>query len=344
MLAACGGGTSSTPTTTTTTTTVATTTTPDSAASVPVEKPAPAPAPAEPAKPAEPQNTTDSEIEGVMLNIKDYAWKPIPSLPKGAQVAVLEGTPPFSEPKSFAVVLKFPNNYKIPPHTHLVTERVTVLQGALKFGHGETFDAKAMTELKVGGIVQIPAGHTHYVQAKGETLVQLQGVGPWGIFYINPKDDPRQPAVAKPETLPEHPTDSDIGEGTAKNAADIQWNPGPPSLPAGAQIAVLEGAPPFGAGKSFVMRLKLPNGYKIPVHHHLVTERVTVLAGTLKFGMGDTWKDADMKPIKTGGVVYMPREHKHYVEAQGETIVQLQGVGPWGIIYADPAEDPRNKK
>lgn len=309
----------------------------------PNETSSPTPAPAPP-KAEEPQNTTDSDMEGILKNFDEHQWKPVPSLPKGATIAVLEGEPPFGPGKGFSFLLKFPKGYKIPPHTHLVTERVTVLKGSLAFGHGEKIDAKGAKMIEAGGIVAVPAGHTHFViNGKGETIVQLQGVGPWGIFYINPKDDPRgKDAPPKPENV-EHPTDSDI-EMITSNPADIKWNPGPPSLPAGAQIAVVEGAPPFGAGKSFVFRLKMPDGYKIPVHHHLVTERVSVLSGTLKFGMGDAWKDADMKALKVGGLAFMPRNHKHYVQAVGETVVQLQGVGPWGIIYANAAEDPRAKK
>jgi quercetin dioxygenase-like cupin family protein len=303
----------------------------------------PEPKPPEPVKPPEPTNTTDVDVTPARLNLEEHTeWKPVPSLPKGAQMAVLEGAPPFAEGKSFAFLLKFPKGYKVPPHTHAVTERVTVLSGSIHFGHGEKLDQKKGKHIKAGGIVLIPAGHAHYVWTTEEMVLQLQGVGPWGIYYIDPKDDPRQPAVAKPEGL-KHDTDSDL-ESAEYNPADIKWNPGPASLPAGAEIAALEGAPPFGPGKSFVFRLKFPDGYKIPVHHHLVTERVNVLSGTLGFGMGDTWNDADLKPIKAGGVVYMPREHKHFVQAKGETVVQVQGVGPWGIVYANPDEDPRNAK
>ncbi|HVK83730.1 MAG TPA: cupin domain-containing protein [Kofleriaceae bacterium] len=297
-----------------------------------------------PPKPPEATNTTDSELAGggVMLNLEEHTWKPIGSLPKGAEMAVLEGTPPFAAPKAFTILLKFPNKYTIPPHTHLVTERVTVLSGALLFGHGEKYDKSKTKELTAGGIVMVPADHAHFVTTTKETVVQLQGVGPWGIFYIDPKDDPRQPPPEKPASV-DHPTDSEI-QPTEQNVADTKWAPAPSSLPPGAEIAVLEGAPPFGAGKSFVMRLKFPAGYKIPVHHHLVTERVTVLSGALKFGMGDKWEDAAMKSMKAGGEILMPREHKHFVQADGETIVQLQGVGPWGIVYANPDEDPRNAK
>jgi quercetin dioxygenase-like cupin family protein len=301
----------------------------------------------EPPKPEEPkaENTTDVPLTHVRLNLDEHKeWKPVPSLPKGAEMAVLEGEPPFPAGKAMTFLLKLPKDYKVPPHTHLVSERVTILKGSLNFGHGEKFDKKKTQQMKAGGIVVVPAGHAHFVWTSEEMILQLQGVGPWGIYYIDPKDDPRgDKAPAKPEKM-DHPTDNDLADAIHLNQADIKWSAGPASLPPGAEMSVIEGAAPFPAGKAFVFRLKVPDGYKVPVHHHLVTERVTVISGTFKFGMGDKWNDADMKEIKPGGVVFMPKEHKHFVQAKGETVVQVQGVGPWGIIYANPDEDPRNAK
>jgi hypothetical protein len=84
----------------------------------------------------------DSELtEPVTRNLADVEWQDGPAaLPKGAKMAVIEGTPPFSEPRTFTLLLKFPRSYTIPPHVHAVTERVTVLSGALSFAHGEIPD------------------------------------------------------------------------------------------------------------------------------------------------------------------------------------------------------------
>jgi len=307
------------------------------------EPPRPEPPRPEPPKPAEPANTTDAALTPVRLNLEEHTWKPAPALPKGAQMAVLEGEPPFPEGKSFGLLTKLPKDYRVPPHTHPVTERVTVLSGSWHVGHGEKFDKAKGKEIKAGGIVLIPAGHAHFTWTTEEVVLHRQGVGPWGIFYNDPKDDPRKPAPEKPAKM-DHPTDNDLADAVAFNMADIQWSPGPPSLQPGTETAVLEGAPPFGPGKSFVIRSKLPDGFKIPVNSHMVTARIVVLSGTLKLGLGDKWNDADMKAIKPGGVVYLPREQKSFAQAQGETILQLQGVGPWDIIYANPDDDPRNKK
>jgi hypothetical protein len=68
---------------------------------------------------------------------------------------------------------------------------VTVLSGTLQFGMGEKFDEKALKSLPAGSFAFMKPGMTHFVRTKGETVVQVHGVGPWGITYVNPADDPR---------------------------------------------------------------------------------------------------------------------------------------------------------
>lgn len=113
-----------------------------------------------------------------------------PSLPKGAKFAVLEGDPSKEGPFVFRV--KVPDGYRIPPHTHPKTERVTVISGTFNIGMGEKFDEKATKAMPAGTFGHWPAGMKHFVWVKGETIVQFHGVGPWSIEYMNPKDDPRR--------------------------------------------------------------------------------------------------------------------------------------------------------
>jgi quercetin dioxygenase-like cupin family protein len=118
-------------------------------------------------------------------------WTPAPaSLPKGAEAVVLYGDP--SKEGLFALRLKLPNGYKIAPHTHPKPEVVTVISGTLKLGMGETADETKAEALPAGSFFAFPPDSVHYVFADGETVVQLNSVGPWGITYVNPKDDPRQ--------------------------------------------------------------------------------------------------------------------------------------------------------
>jgi quercetin dioxygenase-like cupin family protein len=122
---------------------------------------------------------------------------------------------------------------------------------------------------------------------------------------------------------------------------ELQWRDGPPSLPAGAKFAVLEGDP--NKAGPFVFRIKVPDGYRIPVHTHPKPERVTVLQGTFKLGMGARFDTSKMETLSAGTYGTWPPGMKHYVEAKGETIVQFHGDGPWTIDYVNPADDPRQQ-
>ena len=116
-------------------------------------------------------------------------WTAVSSLPPGAQIAVIEG--PMNEAVPFTIRLKFPANYRIPPHSHPAVERVTVLSGTFHLGQGERFDPAKADTIPAGGMVLMPAGMRHYAWTTGETVVQLHGTGPWGVTYVNPADDPR---------------------------------------------------------------------------------------------------------------------------------------------------------
>jgi uncharacterized RmlC-like cupin family protein len=86
-----------------------------------------------------------------------------------------------------------PANYKIPPHLHKASENVTVLAGVFSIGLGEKFDQGSGQALPVGGFVSIPPKHPHYAWAGGqETVVQVHGVGPTDLTFVNPADDPRK--------------------------------------------------------------------------------------------------------------------------------------------------------
>ncbi|MFN0021712.1 MAG: cupin domain-containing protein [Pirellulaceae bacterium] len=125
-------------------------------------------------------------------------------------------------------------------------------------------------------------------------------------------------------------------------AAEIKWQDGPASLPKGAKIAVLEGDPTKEG--PFVFRVKVPDGYRIPVHTHPKTERVTVISGTFNIGMGVKFDEKTTKAMPAGTYGYWESGMKHFVWTKGETVVQFHGMGPWSIQYVNPADDPRNRK
>lgn len=123
--------------------------------------------------------------------------------------------------------------------------------------------------------------------------------------------------------------------------ADIKWGPGPPSLPAGAQVAVLQGDP-TKAG-AFTVRLKFPDGFKVPPHWHPSDENVTVLQGSLLISVGDKFDDAAARELPAGSFALMPKGVRHSALAKGETIINIHSMGPFEVSYVNPADDPRKK-
>jgi quercetin dioxygenase-like cupin family protein len=114
-----------------------------------------------------------------------------PAVLPGSQLAVVHGDP--SKEGLFVYRLKMPANYRIPPHLHKASENVTVLSGVFFIGIGETFDQRSGEALPAGGFVAIPPNHAHFAWAGSqETIVQVHGVGPTDLRFVNPADDPRK--------------------------------------------------------------------------------------------------------------------------------------------------------
>jgi anti-sigma factor ChrR (cupin superfamily) len=103
---------------------------------------------------------------------------------------VLAGDPSKAGP--FTLRVKVPADYKIPPHTHPAIEHVTVLEGSLQMGLGEKWDEAVMKSLPVGGFAVMDIGTKHFAGSKEGCTIQLHGIGPWDIHYLNPDDDPRK--------------------------------------------------------------------------------------------------------------------------------------------------------
>lgn len=124
-------------------------------------------------------------------------------------------------------------------------------------------------------------------------------------------------------------------------ADKVQWGPAPPILPAGAQIAVLEGNP---AEKGpITMRLKFPANYNIPAHWHSMTERVTVLSGSFHAGMGDKLDRKASQTLEPGGYVMLPANMRHFAWTSAPTVVQINLEGPFDLFYVNPADNPQQK-
>jgi len=116
-------------------------------------------------------------------------WGPAPAVfPSGAQFAVLAGDPTKAEP--FTVRLRFPDGYKIPPHTHPTAENVTVLSGTFYAGMGARFVESELHPYGRDDFASIPANHAHYAMARGQTIVQISAIGPFALTYVNPDGTP----------------------------------------------------------------------------------------------------------------------------------------------------------
>jgi quercetin dioxygenase-like cupin family protein len=122
---------------------------------------------------------------------KDVKWAPAPKvLPAGAEMAVLFGDP--TKQGLFALRLKVPSGYVIPPHTHPAEEVITVISGTTNLGMGEIADRSAAKSLPAGSFFALPPGMAHFVYFDEETVVQVTTNGPWGLKYVNPADDPQK--------------------------------------------------------------------------------------------------------------------------------------------------------
>ncbi|HZD94345.1 MAG TPA: cupin domain-containing protein [Candidatus Sulfotelmatobacter sp.] len=118
----------------------------------------------------------------------------------------------------------------------------------------------------------------------------------------------------------------------------LQWGPAPPIFPTGAQFAVVAGDP--GKPGTFIIRLKVPDGYRIMPHWHPTPESITVLSGEFRVGMGNKFDESALTALPAHSVAVVPAHHNHYAMAKGETEVQVSTMGPFKLVYVNPADDP----
>lgn len=125
------------------------------------------------------------------VNNADLKWGPAPpGLPAGAQLAVLSGDP--GKPGLFTMRLKFPPGYRVAPHHHPTDELVTVINGQLSLGMGNSANRRRTASLVQGGYVVAPAGMNHYASTRSGATIQITAQGPFQIIYANRRDDPRR--------------------------------------------------------------------------------------------------------------------------------------------------------
>jgi hypothetical protein len=123
--------------------------------------------------------------------------------------------------------------------------------------------------------------------------------------------------------------------------AELTWTGGPPMLPPGASMAVIEGA--FNKPGPFIVRLKFPANYRIPAHWHPVKVTVTVISGTFNMGIGEELDTAKGKMLPAGSIFEMPAAIHHFGWTSEETIIQEHGIGPLSVNYLNPPHDGRHQ-
>lgn len=155
-----------------------------------------------------------------------------------------------------------------------------------------------------------------------------------------------QPTRSEPES--EQPPAGEALEREHFTVApdQVTWLTPPPQaafLPKGVKIALIEGGSPLDKGP-FTFRLRFPPGSRLMPHTHPTTDKITVISGTLHQGIGRVFDQTGTEAVAAGGFVYHAGGTPHFVWFDEETVLQFHGMGPFGLTYLDPADDPRNQK
>jgi len=121
---------------------------------------------------------------------EDIPWQPFPAFPPSVRLAVVVGHP--SEEGPYTIRVKVPGGVKLMPHRHPEDRTYTVISGIFYVGRGDRFDADRLEAYPPGTVIVLPGGMSHFHWARsGEYVTQVTAVGPLGIDYVDPKDDPR---------------------------------------------------------------------------------------------------------------------------------------------------------
>ena len=106
------------------------------------------------------------------------------------RLAVLVGEP--TKPGPYVVRVKVPPGAKLMPHKHPEDRIYTVMSGVFCIGLGEQFDGDKVKAFPPGCVVVLPGDTWHFHWAKsGECVTQVTAIGPLGLEYHDPDDDPR---------------------------------------------------------------------------------------------------------------------------------------------------------
>ncbi len=122
-------------------------------------------------------------------------WLNFPLGGPGAKAAVVSGD--LDKPGPFVLRIKSPAGAKVPPHWHPGDEHLTIISGTFAVGMGDVYDPKKLTVLPQGSYALLPREMHHFALSKSATVVQVHGMGPFQINFVNPADDPRKKTAAR---------------------------------------------------------------------------------------------------------------------------------------------------
>jgi quercetin dioxygenase-like cupin family protein len=124
------------------------------------------------------------------IRSEDIEWKAFAAFPPGARLAVLVGDP--EQPGPYVIRVRLPAGVRMMPHKHPEDRIYTVLSGVFYIGLGEEFDENLLSAYGVGSVLVLPGGQAHFHWARsGEYITQVSAIGPLGLSYVHPGDDPR---------------------------------------------------------------------------------------------------------------------------------------------------------
>jgi hypothetical protein len=121
---------------------------------------------------------------------EEIDFKPFPAFPPSARLAIVVGNP--ADPGMYTIRVKVPSGVKLMPHWHPEDRVYTVISGVFYIGLGEEFDGDKLEAHPPGAVIVLPGATYHFHWARsGEYVTQVSGIGPLGLEYVNPADDPR---------------------------------------------------------------------------------------------------------------------------------------------------------
>lgn len=141
------------------------------------------------------------------------------------------------------------------------------------------------------------------------------------------------PVLAQtPETAPAEPAAPAVAD-------QLEWGQAPPGLPEGSEVAILKGDP--AKPGPYTVRVRMPDGYRVPPHSHATDERMKVLSGVLLVAHGPNMRTSGPATLEAGAKLELAAGTPHSITARGITIVEIESTGPFEITYVNQADDPR---